>query len=110
MVANIEGREFRRCYLASRNLPPEHPRACTTDDVECFFSVMRDTVGRDFSLKQYSMLGSAVAWNLQNELTQSYLSTTTRQPMEDSLRLLDRQLMSRLVGLLVLVVFGGVKC
>ena len=51
MVANIEGREFRRCYLASRNLPPEHPRACTTDDVECFFSVMRDTVGRDFSLK-----------------------------------------------------------
>ena len=25
------------------NIPPEHPRASTTEDVECFFSVLRDT-------------------------------------------------------------------
>lgn len=52
MVANIEGREFRRVFLSSLNLPPEHPRACSTDDVECFFSVMRDTLGNDFTLKR----------------------------------------------------------
>ena len=56
MVANIEGREFRRVFLSSRDLPPEHPRACSTDDVECFFSILRDNLGADFTLKrvQYS--------------------------------------------------------
>ena len=34
LAANIE---WRRRYLAEHNLPPEHPRARTTDDVECFF-------------------------------------------------------------------------
>ena len=33
-------------------LPLEHPRAGTTDDVECFFSVLRYVVGKDFTLKQ----------------------------------------------------------
>ena len=33
-------------------LPPEHPRASTTDDVECFFSVLRDMVGKHFTVKQ----------------------------------------------------------
>lgn len=51
MVANIEGREFRRRFLSQHNLPPEHPRASSTDDVECFFSVMRDMLGSDFTLK-----------------------------------------------------------
>lgn len=32
-------------------MPPEHPRASTTDDVECFFSILRDSVGKDFTLK-----------------------------------------------------------
>ena len=30
----------------------ENPRASSTDDVECFFSVLRDTVGKDFTLKE----------------------------------------------------------
>ena len=34
------------------DLPPEHPRASTTDDVECFFSVLRDVVGKHFTVKQ----------------------------------------------------------
>jgi len=33
-------------------LPPENPRACQTDDVECLFSVLRDVVGKHFMLKQ----------------------------------------------------------
>lgn len=33
-------------------ISPEHPQASTTDDVEYFFSVLRDTVGKDFTLKE----------------------------------------------------------
>jgi hypothetical protein len=38
---------FDRCRIG-----PEHPRACSTDDVECFFSVLRDNVGSNFTLKR----------------------------------------------------------
>ena len=33
------------------DVPLEHPRASTTDDVECFFSVIHDTVGKHFTYK-----------------------------------------------------------
>lgn len=52
LLANIEGKEWRRKFNAANSIPPEHPRSSTTDDVECFFSVLRDTVGKDFTLKQ----------------------------------------------------------
>ena len=52
VAANIESREWRRKYNHECNIPVEHPRASSTDDVECFFSVLRDTVGKDFTLKQ----------------------------------------------------------
>ena len=29
----------------------ENPRASTTDDVECFFSIMRDLAGKHFTLR-----------------------------------------------------------
>ena len=38
VVVNIEGREWRRRMHKS-----EHPRASTSDDVKCFFSMMRCT-------------------------------------------------------------------
>lgn len=62
MIANIEGREFWKAFVLSRNLPPEHPRACSTDDVECFFSVLCDNVGSNFTLKRvlYSWRRSCV--------------------------------------------------
>ena len=31
---------------------PEHPRASTSDDVECFFSMMRDALGQNFTTKE----------------------------------------------------------
>ena len=40
-------------------IPPEHPRSSTTDDVECFFSVLCDTVGKDFTLKQVYVYGTS---------------------------------------------------
>ena len=40
------------CTTRSIGIPPEHPRASTSDDVECFFSVLRDMVGKDFTHKE----------------------------------------------------------
>jgi len=50
LAANIETREWRQEYNENHGIPPDHPRAST--DVECFFSVLRDTVGKDFILKE----------------------------------------------------------
>ena len=47
LTTNIESREWRR----RENREPEHPRASTTDDVECLFSIMRDMVGDHFTLQ-----------------------------------------------------------
>ena len=49
---DIESREWKRCSNHDASLPPEHPRASTTDDVECIFSVLRDMVGKHFTLKE----------------------------------------------------------
>ena len=50
--AGVRRREgpARRPYRVCQK--PEHPRASTSDDVECFFSMMRDTVGQNFTTKQ----------------------------------------------------------
>ena len=64
MIANIESREWRRRFLADCQLPAEHPRSSTTDDVECFFSVLRNTVGKDFTLKEVSSYSIVVSTKL----------------------------------------------
>ena len=56
LAADIESREWRRKYLESNGLPEEHPRASNTDDIECFFSILRESVGKDFTLKEVSLL------------------------------------------------------
>ena len=52
LITNIEGREWHRREVVNQGLKPEHPRASTTDDVECFFSMMRDSIGQNFNTKQ----------------------------------------------------------
>ena len=52
LLVDIESREWRRKYSRENDILPEHLRASTTDDVECFFSVLRDMVGKDFSHKK----------------------------------------------------------
>lgn len=52
VTTTIESREQKRIYNYENKLPPENPRASTTDDVECFFSTMRDSIGKNFKLKQ----------------------------------------------------------
>ncbi len=52
LTTTIESREWMRRERAYNGLPPEHPRATSTDDVECFFSIMRNTIGADFTTKK----------------------------------------------------------
>ena len=47
---------WRRKYNTEHNIPAEHPRVSTTDDVECFFSVLRNSIGKDFTLKEVCTL------------------------------------------------------
>lgn len=49
VTANIESQEYRRL---SCNVP-EHPRAGTTDDVECFFAMCHSKLGDHFLLKDF---------------------------------------------------------
>ena len=51
ITINIDSWEHKCCSNANLGLSPEHPRVSTSDDVECFFSVLRDTLGKDFTLK-----------------------------------------------------------
>lgn len=52
VITNIEEREFHRRKRVSSQQPLEHPRACSTDDVECFFRSMRDIIGQNFTTKE----------------------------------------------------------
>jgi hypothetical protein len=52
VTTDIESRELKRITNMEEGLSPEHPRASTTDDVECFFSILRDSVGKHFTVKQ----------------------------------------------------------
>ena len=50
LTTTIESREWmRRCL--NEGFPNEHPRATSTDDVECFFSVLRSMIGDHFTSK-----------------------------------------------------------
>ncbi|CAB3978040.1 Hypothetical predicted protein, partial [Paramuricea clavata] len=54
LVANLESRELRRIEYEERGLPPEHPRASATDDVEGMIGLMHDMLGDIFDMKQFS--------------------------------------------------------
>ena len=51
LITNI-GRKWQRRENIRNGRKPEHPKASSTDDVECFFSVMRDRIGRNLQLKK----------------------------------------------------------
>lgn len=52
MTTNIESVEWKRRENSEIQIPPENPRSSTTDDVECFFSVMRDLTSKHFTLRE----------------------------------------------------------
>ncbi len=53
LVANIESQEQRRLHYQERRLPPEHPRASSTDDLEGFFSILHHLLGPVFDHKTF---------------------------------------------------------
>ena len=53
LVANLESREIRRQEYEERCLPPEHPRASSSDDCECLFSLIHEMLGNIFDLKEF---------------------------------------------------------
>ena len=66
VITNIEGRESnRRLNIMSE---PENPRASTSDDVECFFSIMRDSIGANFTTKQVKFGFRKVALEFEKRL------------------------------------------
>ena len=53
IIANLATRESRRKESQERDLPPEHPRASSTDDVEGIISLFHEVMGDNFDLKQF---------------------------------------------------------
>lgn len=53
LIANLESREIRRQEYLERGLPPEHPRASSSDDVEGFVALLHEMFGPIFDLKQF---------------------------------------------------------
>ena len=51
LTTTIESREWMRRDIVNKSLHIEHPRASSTDDIECFFSVLRSMVGNHFTCK-----------------------------------------------------------
>lgn len=70
LVANIETREWRRRDIAQHRSSPENPRSSTTDDVECFFSVMRDQIGLNFTLKQVQFAWRKICLEFKKRISQ----------------------------------------
>ena len=63
VITNIEGRECSR--RLNKLGKPEHPRASSTDDVECLFSMMRDAIGQNFTVQQVQFGFRKVAMELE---------------------------------------------
>ena len=53
ITTNIESQEFRRRYGEQKGLPPEHPRAGSTDDVEGIFAFFHELLGPIFDEKAF---------------------------------------------------------
>ena len=66
VITNIEGREWSR--RLNKLGKAENPRASTSDDVECLFSMMRDAIGQHFTAKQVQIGFRKVALELEKHL------------------------------------------
>lgn len=53
LIANLATRELRRIEYQERDLPPKHPRASSTDDVEGIISLFHEVMGENFDLEQF---------------------------------------------------------
>ena len=82
LTTNIESRE----YVRRTQNTPEHPRASSTDDVECLFSIMRDLAGKHFTLRTWNYNWRKVCLELSKRLDPYLGFTTTQAHMIVSMR------------------------
>lgn len=71
LTTTIESREWMRRRNAMEGHPPEHPRASSTDDVECFFSQLRNMVGSHFTVKEVQHAWRKICLEFSKRLTDS---------------------------------------
>ena len=69
VTCNIESMEIRRTLCAQCG--PENPRASSTDDVECFFSIMHEHLGKDCTLKNFQNRWKVACHELGKRLDES---------------------------------------
>ena len=85
VTTNIESRDWERCTNAKAGFPPENPHTSTTDDVECFFSINRDMVDGDLTLKKFLYEWRKCCNEFLNAKIQSYLLLLHLRPTTDSI-------------------------
>lgn len=88
LTTTIESREWVRRRNRAMNLPPEHPRSSTTDDVECFFSILRNMIGMHFTVKDVRFAWRKVCIELRKRIG-TFPFTTMCPNMSVSLREID---------------------
>lgn len=56
LTTTIESKEWITRQNVLLNMPPEHPRSSSTDDVECFLSLLRSMIGNHFTVKEVQVV------------------------------------------------------
>jgi len=77
LLTTIGSIEWKREYANKGLVPVEHPRASTTDDVECFFSMVRDLLGSFFRLTTVMQEWRKICVERDKRLDPSFHSITT---------------------------------
>ena len=82
LTTTIESREWARRKLANEGLPAEHPRASSTDDVKCFFSLLRNMIGNHFTAKAVMLEWRKVCFEFSKRIDKNlpfYYYTSTHE-------------------------------
>ena len=92
VTTDIESRELRQRTNMEDGLLPEHPCASTMDNVECFFSMPHDYIGKYFTAKlEFQKMSQFTILNLHTTVfmkapsqprpreTKNYTSCTARE-------------------------------
>ena len=88
ILTNVESQEYRRRQTAECHEMPEHPRASSSDDVECFFSILHSQLGQNYDLKaiqsRWRVICNEFAKKLDTDLPfYYYTSDKNRYRIED---------------------------
>ena len=93
LTTTIESREWMRRRFASESIPIEHPSATSTDDVECFFSVLRSMAGEHFTTKavmfEWRRICCEFAKRIDNKLPFYYYTSTHNRFFEGQMHSFD---------------------